>query len=148
MRIDVRPAMPADMSRCAQILNDWIDETNWMPRIYSREDVERHYREEVWFERDTVVADCHGCVNGYVTTDRKEFVTALYVKSGSRSEGIGKLLLQEAKQKLSPRIQLYTFQANTGAQAFYRREGFVEISRTDGDNEERLPDILLEWRAI
>jgi hypothetical protein len=35
---------------------------------------------------------------------------------------------------------------NDGARRFYAREGFVETTMTDADNEERCPDVLLEWR--
>ncbi len=34
------------------------------------------------------------------------------------------------------------------ARCFYSREGFSEIRRTNGDNEEGLPDIPLECRAV
>ena len=44
------------------------------------------------------------------------------------------------------RLELWTFQANTRAIAFYRREGFVEAARTDGSgNDEKLPDLRLVW---
>jgi ribosomal protein S18 acetylase RimI-like enzyme len=73
-------------------------------------------------------------------------VTALYVEQASRSRGIGGLLLERAKRELSPEVSLYVFQVNVGAQKFYARHGFVEINRTSGDNDENLPDILMEWR--
>ena len=37
--------------------------------------------------------------------------------------------------------------ANTDARRFYEREGFVEAKRSDGDNEEKLPDILYAWQG-
>jgi putative acetyltransferase len=43
------------------------------------------------------------------------------------------------------RLSLWTFQANEGARRFYAREGFAEVRMTEGDNEEGLPDVLLEW---
>jgi GNAT superfamily N-acetyltransferase len=47
-----------------------------------------------------------------------------------------------------PRLVLWTFQANSAAIAFYLREGFVEIERTDGaGNEEGLPDVRMIWRC-
>ena len=42
---------------------------------------------------------------------------------------------------------LWTFVANAPARRFYAREGFVEVRRTGGENEEGLPDVLLKWRA-
>lgn len=49
-------------------------------------------------------------------------------------------------QQATGPVELWTFVANTGAQSFYRREGFAEMRRTDGDNEEHLPDILYRWQ--
>ena len=42
-------------------------------------------------------------------------------------------------------LTLWTFAANAAARRFYAAQGFVELRRTDGDNEEGLPDILLAW---
>jgi hypothetical protein len=36
--------------------------------------------------------------------------------------------------------------ANEGARRFYARQGFVEIGRSEGENEEGLPDVLFRWR--
>jgi len=45
-------------------------------------------------------------------------------------------------------LSLWCFQQNHAARAFYARHGFVEGTRTDGqNNEERLADVKLEWRA-
>uniref|UniRef100_UPI0013D7E40E GNAT family N-acetyltransferase n=1 Tax=Escherichia coli TaxID=562 RepID=UPI0013D7E40E len=41
--------------------------------------------------------------------------------------GIGKALLDHAKRQATGPVELWTFVANTGAQSFYRREGFAEM---------------------
>ena len=33
----IRLAKPSDALACATIVNNWIDNTNWMPRIHSPE---------------------------------------------------------------------------------------------------------------
>jgi hypothetical protein len=43
-------------------------------------------------------------------------------------------------------FSLWTFQANLGTRRFHERPGCREIRRTDGGNEENLPDIMYEWR--
>ena len=73
------------------------------------------------------------------------FITALYVARDARSTGIGTRLLEVAAGDRD--TKLWTFQANMPARAFYERHGFSEVTRTDGDNEEALPDILLERLA-
>jgi GNAT superfamily N-acetyltransferase len=144
--IRCRPAHADDMRACAAILNRWIDETPWMPRVHSHADVERHYRETVFGTRDVAVADCGGAVAGFISLSDDHCVTGFYVDNAMRRKGCGKALLDHAKAKHSDGLWLWTFQANSGARRFYVREGFHEVRRTDGDNEEGLPDILFEWR--
>lgn len=143
--LDIRAATLSDMPACAAILNEWIDDTEWMPRIHPIEDVERHYCETVFAERKTIVADNAGALSGLLTVSPDAMVTAFYVRGRSRSLGIGRRLLCEAKRLFADGLSLWTFQANTQAQRFYRREDFTEVRRTDGDNEEGLPDILFRW---
>ena len=101
----------------------------------------RHYRDDVLPKRDLYVLGAP--VAGFIALDRAApFVTALYTRAPG--QGIGKRLLDFAKAGRDL-LQLWTFQANTGARAFYAREGFVEERRTQGDNEEGLPDLLLRW---
>ena len=136
-----RLAAPEDAAVCARIKNDWIDASDWMPRVHSPGDVERHYREFVFRERTVwVVGDP---VAGYLTLDAADdCITALFV--GQPGHGFGHTLLDHAKAGRL-HLELWTFVANTGARRFYEREGFRELRRTDGDNEEGLPDVLLRW---
>jgi ribosomal protein S18 acetylase RimI-like enzyme len=145
--VTVRQALSQDLVACAAILNDWIDETEWMPRLHSREDVTKHYTGEVATKRQTFVAVDGSRVCGFLTMAADGFLTALYVERRSRKLGIGHLLVERAKRENPEEITLYIFQANILAQAFYQRQGFVEVNRTTGDNDENLPDILMEWRG-
>ena len=143
MVIALRPATQADAATCAAILNDWIDETSWMPRVHPHEDVERYYRETVLPDRSVVIAETpqHPCA-GFMAMDDSGCITALYCRA--RGQGVGNALLTHAKT-LRPDWTLWTFQANDAAQRFYLREGFVAVKTTAGDDEEGLPDILYEW---
>lgn len=144
--ITIRPGTPADALACAAILNDWIDETPWMPRVHSHEDVQRHYRDFVFQKRQVTVAGEVSPI-GYLALDVEEgFITSFFLKGDARGKGMGKRLLDTAKFE-ADHLQLWTFVANTGAQRFYGREGFREADRSDGDNEEGLPDILYRWRV-
>ena len=42
----IRSARTQDIAACAAIVNSWIDETDWMPRCHSVEDVAQHYKPE------------------------------------------------------------------------------------------------------
>jgi ribosomal protein S18 acetylase RimI-like enzyme len=146
-QVAIRKARSQDMAACAAIYNNWIDETPWMPRIHSQVEVQRHYKDVVYPQRRTLVAGTESVVTGFVTIDTEGFISALYLRPQYRRLGIGSLLMRNAKEELGDVVKLYCFEANTAALNFYDNHGFKEINRTDGDNEEKLPDILLEWQA-
>ncbi|KOF21122.1 GCN5 family acetyltransferase [Ensifer adhaerens] len=142
-----RAAARADMSACADILNRWIDATPWMPRIHEHADVERFYVGTVFLERTVVVAERDDRIAGFMALSSDHYVTALYVDDACRGTGVGSDLLKTAKSLSASELNLWTFEANTHAQRFYERQGFSAVRRTDGDNEEGLPDILYHWRG-
>ncbi len=140
----IRRSVPEDAVACAAILNDWIDDRDWMPRVHSREEVEAFYRDFVLQRREVWVAG--DPVAGFIGLNREtDEVTTLYVAEPGR--GVGKALLDHAKAGRQA-LELWTFVANEGARRFYAREGFVEIRETPGDNEEGLPDVLLRWDRV
>lgn len=137
----IRDAEPADLALLARILGGWIAATDWMPKLHSE-------AENLWFighlaERGVVrVAGLPAL--GFLARQGDE-VDALYLAPEARRQGIGSALMAEA-MAAQQMLTLWTFQANSAAQAFYGALGFVEVGRTDGDNDEGLPDVRLEWR--
>ena len=137
----IRRGRPEDAPACAAILNAWIDNRDWMPRVHTRDEVAAFYADFVFANREVWVAV--DPVAGFMALDAAaSMVTALYISIPGK--GLGRALLDHAKSGREA-LELWTFQANTGARAFYAREGFVEVRRTAGDNEEGLPDVLLRW---
>ena len=54
-------------------------------------------------------------------------------------------MLRKAKDA-NARLQLWAFQRNENALAFYKSQGFRLVKTTDGrDNEEHEPDALFAW---
>ncbi|WP_220185058.1 GNAT family N-acetyltransferase [Paracoccus sp. S1E-3] len=139
----LRPARPQDAGACAEIPNGWIDATPWMPRIHSAEAVRQRYREVVIPRRNVLVATHGGAVAGFLAIDEAE-ITSFYMRLPGRR--IGAALLGAAKTGRM-RLSLWTFQANRGARRFYLREGFREVARTAGENEEGLPDVQYLWEG-
>jgi len=77
---------------------------------------------------------------------RLGWVDHLYVHPDCHGRGLGSALLGTAMAK-NDALRLWVFQRNLSAIRFYEARGFRRISETDGrDNEEREPDVLLEWR--
>ncbi|MEM9250441.1 MAG: GNAT family N-acetyltransferase [Pseudomonadota bacterium] len=141
--IDVRQAVPEDADACAAILNDWIDRTDWMPRVHTHADVARYYR-DVLFTEQSVWVEGRPVAGFLALEPQTAYVTALYV--ATPGQGIGRALLDRAKSERRT-LSLWTFVANIPARRFYARAGFHEVRRTAGDNEEQLPDILLRWEG-
>ena len=144
----LRPARPEDAAACAAIFNDWVDATDWMPRVHPPDDVERHYREHVLATCAVTVAEAAARSAGFLALDGEGFVAGLYLAPEARGRGIGRGAARGGQGARGRQgLTLWTFVANEGARRFYAREGFVEVRRTEGDNEEGLPDVLLAWRA-
>ncbi|XXM74480.1 GNAT family N-acetyltransferase [Lysinibacillus sphaericus] len=95
------------------------------------------------YKVELVIAD--GLVAGMMAYNESE-INQLYIHTGYQGAGIGKALLDRAKEKSSGRLTLYTFEINKKAQRFYERNGFRVIGR-GCENEENLPDLLYEWKA-
>ena len=132
-----------DAAACARILSDWRRETAWMPRIHGHEDDQDFLADLIARGWVSVVRDGAGLA-GFMARDGGE-IHALYIAASHRGRGLGHALLRQAKEA-RPTLGLWTSQANRRAQAFYLREGFREVCRTDGaGNDDGLPDIRYEW---
>lgn len=96
------------------------------------------------------VAVSAGFVVGYIAT-KPGWIEHLYVDPAWIGKGIGSALLVGAQneQRVAHQgdLSLWTFQENLRAQSFYERHGFVANKRTEGDNEERQPDVRYTLHA-
>ena len=140
----LRMARDLDAGAVGAILSEFVDTSDWLPRIHTRAEDIAHAARMIDLGRVHVAEDS-GTVVGFCARNGDD-LDALYVASEKRGQGIGAALLRHA-QTVVDRLELWTFQANEGAQRFYLRHGFVEMQRTDGSgNDERLPDIQYEWQ--
>ncbi|MFT7686412.1 MAG: ribosomal protein S18 acetylase RimI-like enzyme [Candidatus Azotimanducaceae bacterium] len=86
---------------------------------------------------------------------KSNVIEQLYLHPDFQGMGHGRKLVDIAKTRSSGELQLYTFQANQGAQQFYIRMGFSEVSRGSADmksnpwakSQSQLADILYVWRT-
>ncbi len=140
----IRRATDDDVEAVGRIFVDTRDQMDYLPRIPDEDRpklggwiMERH---EIW------VADERGRVTGFagLTPGRLDH---LYVDPEAQNRGVGTALLERAKILQPDGLQLWVFQRNEGARRFYRRHGFRLVKLTDGgENMEREPDALYEWR--
>jgi GNAT superfamily N-acetyltransferase len=139
----LRPATPADAPAMARILRGWADQTGWMPGLH-RPDEDVGFCAHLVATHAVSVLDLSG-PRGFLARDRAEIV-ALFLAPQVRGLGHGTALLDRAKAA-SDHLSLWTFSANPGAIAFYRRNGFAELAQSDGrGNEERMPDVRMAWQ--
>lgn len=73
------------------------------------------------------------------------WIDHLYLEPDARGRGIGRLLARDVQGR-NDRLQLWCFAQNLAALRFYASLGFLEVRRTERDNEQGLPDVLLGWR--
>lgn len=85
-------------------------------------------REAAWW-----VAQIGGEIVGYMLIDGAD-LDHLYVRPSWQRRGIGLSLLTKAKALSPLRLELWTFQRNANARAFYEAHGFRAIAYTDGRN--------------
>ncbi|MCP3969998.1 MAG: GNAT family N-acetyltransferase [Rhodobacteraceae bacterium] len=121
----------------------WIGETPWMPELHTPDEDMRLLRHLIETTDVVTLRDWRGA-QGFLARDG-DVVHALYLAPRARRRGHGRRLLHAAKTRAS-RLELWAFQANSAARAFYAREGFAQAEATDGaGNDENLPDVRLVW---
>lgn len=144
MEARARMARPEDAPALGGILSDWIDATDWMPRLHTREEDAAFVASLI--ARTTVLTlELADRPSGFLALDG-ESIPAFYLAPEARGNGNGTLMLSQAKTRRKV-LSLWAFRANEHAIRFYRRLGFVETNQTDGDNDAGLPDVQMTWRA-
>lgn len=141
----IRTAVVADLAACATIINDYIDATDWLPRIHSRAQLAAFFTPELLARRTVLVAELDGDVVGYMTMSADGMVPALYLSPPARGQGIGTMLLDRAKAVSPAKVELTVFEPNLAARRFYEREGFVEVPEARKVEEEGIPILLMRW---
>ena len=77
---------------------------------------------------------------------RRDFIDHLYVHPDHQQRGIGKALLEHARQVSPEHLWLYTLQVNTGARTFYEKNGFTAEKFGMSPPPESEPDVQYHWR--
>jgi len=129
-----------DAPVCAEILLNWVRQTPWMPELWTMAQTENFVGSLIARGSVQVLRGSDEIIMGFIDV-RDGWVNCLYLTKGARRQGFAKLLLDHAARLHPEGLHLWTFAANEGAIRFYQREGFSEVKRTDGDNDEGLPDI-------
>jgi ribosomal protein S18 acetylase RimI-like enzyme len=145
MAVTIRPAVGADIDAVADIFQRArASAMPWLPIVHTHEEDLAFFGTLVEAGEVTIAVD-GGSALGFIAVE-DDWVNHLYVDPDFHGRGVGTALLSRAQQ--ADRLQLWAFAENHGARDFYRRRGFTEVEWTDGfRNEERTPDVRMEWHA-
>jgi GNAT superfamily N-acetyltransferase len=145
--VTIRPAVAADASAVADVYLASFHATYDFPLAHTNDQVRGWIRETVIEGGGTWVAvDADGAVVALMVVAPDE-LDQLYVRPDRLGKGIGRRLLDRAKEQSPAGLSLYTFQVNERARRFYERNGFVAEWLGDGSaNEEGQPDVRYVWR--
>lgn len=146
----VREARPRDAAAIAHVHMASREAT--MPYLPPRKrtdaEVEAWVRDVVLPTSRVWVAEAEGEVVGYAAV-ADGTLNALYLLAHARRQGTGTLLLDEARRACPRGLDLFVFQRNTDARAFYEHHGFTVVDTNDGSrNMEREPDMTMRWEPV
>src|SRR5262245_4856832 len=121
----IRPAKPDDAAAIAYVHRTSMREAMpYLPVLHTPEE-DRRWVETVVLPNQTVwVAERDGQLVGVVAL-HDGWVEQLYILPGYQGMGIGSELLAQVMAVCPEGLNLWAFQRNTRARAFYERRGFV-----------------------
>jgi len=145
--IEVRRATVADAAAVAELFLASFQATYDFPLAHTDDEVRGWIRERLIPDHEVWVATDDGRPVAMLAL-APGWVEQLYVSPDRLGQGIGGRLLTLAKSRQPELLQLWTFQVNERARAFYEHHGFVAVEETDGSgNQERQPDVRYAWRG-
>jgi pimeloyl-ACP methyl ester carboxylesterase/ribosomal protein S18 acetylase RimI-like enzyme len=143
----LRRAGSDDAAEIADVYLAAFHATYAFPLAHTDDQVRAWIRDAVVSTNETWVAVADTAIVGLLVLDGG-ILDQLYVRPGWWRQGVGSRLVKLAKARRPDGLELYTFQENTAARAFYERHGFRAVWFGDGSaNEEGQPDVRYEWRA-
>lgn len=117
---------------------------SFLPDLHTPSEDLAFFRDTVLAKSTVIVAEAPAVI-GFLAW-RSGWVDHLYIHPEHARRGLGSRLLSHALAG-QHRVDLWAFQRNRAALAFYRRHGFRVLYETDGaNNEEREPDVRLAWQ--
>jgi len=129
-----------------KILRDYIEGEKWLPITLNDDNTLRKNWGRL-FETDSAwVAEIDTKVVGFCERDHDgNNIGALYVVPEARNNGIGKGLLDAAKENCEI-IIVWAYEVNKEARRFYQREGLVEFDR-EVDEDTSLVNVGHIWQS-
>lgn len=143
-QVTLRAARSTDAGKLGAMITDAAAANDWKPRLHSGAQDIAHVGRMIDCGWVTLAETASGQITGFIARN-ETYVHALFIAHPAQGQGVGTVLLNHAKSQVDS-LDLWTFQANTGAQRFYKRNDFIAVAHTNGaNNEEGLPDVHFLW---
>ena len=138
----IRVLQEADIDRVAEI---WLDSNlkahHFIPAQYWKSNF--GLVKEMLSQAEVYVYENDKKIQGFIGLNG-EYIEGIFVAAEMQSRGIGKILLDYAKDRKS-KLLLKVYQKNTRAVRFYQREGFeIQSEGVDDDADEK--DYAMIWQ--
>ena len=138
----IRVLQKADIERVVDI---WLD-TNlkahyFIPGQYWKNNID--LVKEMLPQAEVYVYENDCQIEGFIGLN-DEYIEGIFVSNEMQSHGIGKALLNYAKNKRN-KLFLNVYQKNLRAISFYQREGF-EIQHSGFDEATKEKEYVMEWQ--
>ena len=137
----IRELQKVDINKVADI---WLDTNiqahDFIPAQYWKRNLE--LVKELLLQETVYVYEDNQEIQGFIGLN-DEYIEGIFVSNEMQSQGIGKILLNYAKNKRN-KLLLNVYCKNTRAISFYRREGF-EIQYSDFDEATGEKDYVMAW---
>ena len=138
----IRELQKADINKVADIwLNTNIEAHDFIPVQYWRSNFE--LVKELLLQATVYVYEDNQGIQGFIGLN-DEYIEGIFVSNEMQSQGIGKILLNYAKDKRN-KLHLNIYQKNARAISFYKREGF-EIQHSGLDEATGEKDYVMTWQ--
>ena len=138
----IRELRQADINKIADI---WLDTNikahSFIPTQYWKNNFE--FVKEALLKAEVYVYENDNEIQGFIGLN-DEYIEGIFVSDEVQSQGIGKILLNSAKNKRNA-LRLNVYQQNTRAISFYQREGFeIQCSGLDDATGEK--EYTMVWQ--
>jgi ribosomal protein S18 acetylase RimI-like enzyme len=142
--MSLRAAQPADALAVTRIFQRAREHSlSFLPVLHDDAE-DRAYFAGVVEREEVTLSEDNGVPVAFLALDGDE-VDHLYVHPDHHRRGHGARLLTHAQARRD-HLELWVFQRNHGAIAFYAAHGFAVAASTDGSgNEEHEPDHRMTW---